>query len=807
MPQQSSSSTPSGRGEPAPDGNGAASTRAPPASASAPSASGSSRSASGAPGPATRPPKNRPPPPAPSSGAAGAGAGGARPRSQSNVGARLLKKRQSVAYSQHPALFATDGAPGSEGGAPAVPALPPGMTASGAERTGGPSTAGQGSGPEGAAGLAGKPTKQAPPPIRTEAEKQLIASGLDVDQLASDAFKPEDFLKQNLPSSRANGEMQMADLRKFKSELDGATKITETGLQKSVFDNYADFIVISKEIATLESEMLELKGVLEEWRAVPELLEGGTGDEDWVLGAANTPTRRNSIADLATLHKSQLSALWENVEGAQKLVTYVPGRHIITEAASFVELHPTTYKPKQSVHLFLLNDAMLVCQKKNRGAGGVGGPSRLVAERCFTLSEIVVVDLKDTGDLQNAIKIKRGKETVIYRTDKPENKKMLLLAFKKVAEELINRKRKEMLNEAEARKGDPSSLRGYRSDFDSSFADADFDPVEALGLSDSSTRDSSWIGDFSDELSVAVSVREFENAVSLIERAKSILPQLAAHPHISQRFRSKLDDRTDELVSSLLHDLSNPSIRKSGVVRTTNWLLRLGLGERARETFLSARGVLVKRRTRQIKFEGDISMYISELAMVSFTLIKNTCEWYMAAFKDNSMASGFVRWASEQVEVYAETFRRQVYGVDQDGKVVEESLEMTKAHGAMLRDVGLDFTFLFDSLLGPERPKPAERTSSSRLQVSIQDAPSAGIPGGRSGGGGGGNGGSPSQLRPPTSAVAIARKSIYQLQSEPNAGDDGGTSEEGGGSGGGADRAGSSSPEERRQAGEPEAES
>lgn len=122
--------------------------------------------------------------------------------------------------------------------------------------------------------------------------------------------------------------------------------------------------------------------------------------------------------------------------------------------------------------------------------------------------------------------------------------------------------------------------------------------------------------------------------------AKSILPQLAAHPHISQRFRSKLDDRTDELVSSLLHDLSNPSIRKSGVVRTTNWLLRLGLGERARETFLSARGVLVKRRTRQIKFEGDISMYISELAMVSFTLIKNTCEWYMAAFKDNSMASG-----------------------------------------------------------------------------------------------------------------------------------------------------------------------
>ena len=93
----------------------------------------------------------------------------------------------------------------------------------------------------------------------------------------------------------------------------------------------------------------------------------------------------------------------------------------------------------------------------------------------------------------------------------------------------------------------------------------------------------------------------------------------------------------------LLNDLSNPAIRKSGVVRTTNWLLRLGLGERARETFLTARGALIKRRTRQIKFEGDISLYISELAMVSFTMIKNSCEWYMAAFKDNSMASGEFR--------------------------------------------------------------------------------------------------------------------------------------------------------------------
>lgn len=113
-------------------------------------------------------------------------------------------------------------------------------------------------------------------------------------------------------------------------------------------------------------------------------------------GGPNRRTQRNSLADLATLYKSQLSALWDGVEGAQKFLPYVPGRHIITESASFIELNSATYKPKQQVHLFLLNDAMLVSVKKRRGTG-VGGAMRLVAERCFNLSEIVVVDLKDGG--------------------------------------------------------------------------------------------------------------------------------------------------------------------------------------------------------------------------------------------------------------------------------------------------------------------------------------------------------------------------------------------------------------------------
>ena len=108
----------------------------------------------------------------------------------------------------------------------------------------------------------------------------------------------------------------------------------------------------------------------------------------------------------------------------------------------------------------------------------------------------------------------------------------------------------------------------------------------------------------------------------------------------SYLFRSKLDARSAELINSLLSDLSDHSIKKTGVVACTSWLIRLGQGEKARESFLLGRGTLVKKRARLIKFEGDVSYFISELAIISFTLIKNTCEWYMAAFKDNRMASG-----------------------------------------------------------------------------------------------------------------------------------------------------------------------
>ena len=110
--------------------------------------------------------------------------------------------------------------------------------------------------------------------------------------------------------------------------------------------------------------------------------------------------------------------------------------------------------------------------------------------------------------------------------------------------------------------------------------------------------------------------------------------------------------------------------------------------------------------------------------------------------------TGFVRWSSLQIEVYAEMFRRQVFGVDQDGKVVQESLAVTRAHAAMvsasfysqmsqfkadvfdmqLKDVGLDFGFLLDSLLRPSGELRRRRSMGDQKLIKAGGAGSSSQP-------------------------------------------------------------------------------
>ncbi|ORY33088.1 hypothetical protein BCR39DRAFT_521150 [Naematelia encephala] len=531
----------------------------------------------------------------------------------------------------------------------------------------------------------------------------------DLNDLGEDGLDVNQFIRRNLAGADDD------EIKRFKAALNRAKQLNAKEMQRNVFKNYAQFVVISKEISTLENDMLELKELLSQWKDLPQLM----GMEDTLAPTLDKHgnlerrrTQRNSVLDLQQVYKTQLTTLWSTVEGSQKYLPLVPGRHLVFETHHFVELNAATYKAKQSVSMFLLNDLLLIAGRRRTKAapGAIGDEKerergRMVAERCWVLADLVVVDVKDSGDLTNALKIRRGKETCVYRTSKAEDKKGLLAAFRRVSQELGEKKRKESEREQERRKsmwqGDGlNGLNGVAMPVPSMSPGR---PLSMIGLSVADTKDLRWIDEFGDDLTMAIATRDWDEAVKQIEKGQDLLKTVSSNPAAKNLLTARLEQLRPSLSSQIVHDLSSAELRKSGAARLISLLCRLDLADLARTTFLNSRHEVMFKRVRAIRAEGDISIYISELAIVCFTVIRHTSDWYMNAFKENRMASGFVTWAKEQIEIFADLFRRQVYAPTIADGVAEECLRVVASHNRkLLRDVGLDFTFLLTTLLQPD---------------------------------------------------------------------------------------------------------
>ena len=101
----------------------------------------------------------------------------------------------------------------------------------------------------------------------------------------------------------------------------------------------------------------------------------------------------------------------------------------------------------------------------------------------------------------------------------------------------------------------------------------------------------------------------------------------------------KLTVLKKSLTSSILHALSDPNLRKNFVLEYTALLQRLHASPADKNTFLAARAELTRKRIRMIKAEGHIPMYIADLAVVVFTGIRHTAEWYLSSFRQHDAGS------------------------------------------------------------------------------------------------------------------------------------------------------------------------
>jgi exocyst complex component 8 len=412
---------------------------------------------------------------------------------------------------------------------------------------------------------------------------------------------------------------------------------TSVDLQQNVYQNRTQFIKISKEAEKLKGEMRTLRGLMSELKANTNALKQATAELspsaqlspfDSVNVAIRKQANRSSVADLTAMWTTQLQALWKNVEGSQKFLPAVPGRRVVRDSPHWVELNAATWKSRRAMHMFLLNDHLLVASRKkkrmNSSAGATSSsqkqqpvPSKLVAERCWPLTDIEMVDLssglspvgaagakREREYVVNAINIRVGQESFTYRNDKMDEKVSLLLTFRKAADEL----RKVLRAEAE----DGGRIRDSINYFAARDPALFKQPYLMETLTESMSKDRPhvlvevdgkqqnfrWVENQIDELDIQIALQGFEDAISRVEKMRKVAKSMKGNLVAQDLLNLKIDERAGKLARLITRQLVDAHSLLNATMRNVSWLTRLGFEDRAREAYLEARSGVIGKRTR-----------------------------------------------------------------------------------------------------------------------------------------------------------------------------------------------------------------
>lgn len=421
----------------------------------------------------------------------------------------------------------------------------------------------------------------------------------------------------NLLANASEQEIQdyQESLRKVKNR-------TSTDLQQNVYQNRTQFIKISREAEKLKGEMRTLRTLMSELtNALGQTsLSNGVNpmsivSEDRAAKRAN----RSSVANLESMWNVQLQTLWKTVEGSQKFLPAVPGRHIVMETGHWVELDSATWKPRRPVHIVLLNDHLLVAAKKRKRvdqsqAQRGPAPTKLVAEECWQLQDIDMIDLganlgagqsrEDAEDrgVTNAINIRFGAKSFTYRHDQRNSsaKSELLATFRKTVEDL----RRALRAEAEAASKSTESLSYLtrhvsvrRHDLFDGMDNTRDKPEVRIDV-DGKQHNLRWVEGQIDELDIDIALQHFEQAVANVERLRKLAKGLKGNTIAQDVINMKVDERANKLATILSRALVDTHSFLNATKTNVSWLTRLGFEDRAREAYLNARSEIIKKRER-----------------------------------------------------------------------------------------------------------------------------------------------------------------------------------------------------------------
>jgi exocyst complex component 8 len=417
------------------------------------------------------------------------------------------------------------------------------------------------------------------------------------------------------------------DIRRYQDDLRKVKNRTSVDLQHNVYQNRTQFIKISKEAEKLKGEMRTLRQLMAELTGTLRQTTSAAGINGDTL-SARKHANRSSVANLEALWNSHLQTLWKRVEGSQKYLPAIPGRHIIWESGKWVELNAATWKARRRVHLILLNDHLLVaCEKKLRAEATNQNPrdaqkkgmgqTQMVAQRCWPLQDVQVADLssrakpggQDTAKgAANAINIRVGSESftfAVYGADATE-KTTMLSTFRKALEDL----RKSTEAETEERGKAQDSVNYFagrdlnllmKADFIESLSDNVVNNRASVFVDvDGKQQNIRWVESQLDDLDIDIALQRFDEAVKKVEWLKTLAKSIRGNNVARGIVTFKVNERAAKLANVLIKQLVENNSWETSVKTHVSWVVRLGFEDRAREAYLDARSEVIKSRSRSV---------------------------------------------------------------------------------------------------------------------------------------------------------------------------------------------------------------
>lgn len=466
--------------------------------------------------------------------------------------------------------------------------------------------------------------------------------------------------------SKASAEEITRYMENLKIQLDDMEKADADATKKS----YESMLGVTRDVADLAPELARMRKLLGDLSAVTNAMRSDALDESESAqghrGSVSVVDTRASIMMLNTAWQQDLANLFRRVEGAQKYLPAIAGRHVVMESANWYELNSVTWQPAKPVVMFVLNDHFLVASKLLRR--GRDDSRALAVDECWPLTEIRVDELPSSVVAGGGLQVTCAAGRWTYRPP-PGGSVQTLVQELKRAQALTQRSGRHSRNPS-ASTGQQANVNPQR--LSSNQAVANLRAVQDV----SELRNNAKI---IADIDLRLVSREWTKAAEIIVENKKV---------------PGVDGRRKELESALL------SHARAGDEQVLGVCAALGLHSDAIDAFLVAKKTEIHQWVSDVSFRGDIVTYLGEVAIISFQLVCSTVRAFFSAFPEPEYSSRLVAWVKDQVTAYAEVFNRQLYNISSKSGIYQKCVELTRRESAQLKSLGLDMDFVLDYAWG-----------------------------------------------------------------------------------------------------------